>query len=239
VVRRLINGSILHGIEVKDPRLRRTPLSYYARPSGIGRVITELGKHGPISVGVIGQGVGTLAGYGRAGDTYRFYEINPAVDRIAHDLFWYLPTNPARQSVVIGDGRLSLEREPPQHFDVLVIDAFLSDSIPLHLLTREAFSLYWRHLKPDGVLAVHVSNRYIALAPVVAQDAASRGMTTRSIDVYNDLDHGVTRSVWVLVTRRKDLFQRGELANIPIEPVPQGLRPWTDDYSSIWSVLRF
>jgi hypothetical protein len=239
VVRRLINGSILHGIEVKDPRLRRTPLSYYARPSGIGRVITELGKRGPITVGVIGQGVGTLAGYGRAGDTYRFYEINPAVDRIAHDLFWYLPTNPARQSVVIGDGRLSLEREPSQHFDVLAVDAFLSDSIPLHLLTREAFSLYWRHLKPDGVLAVHVSNRYIALAPVVAQDAAARGMTTRSIDIYNDLDHGVTRSVWVLVTRRKDLFQHGELANIPVEPVPQGLKPWTDDYSAIWSVLRF
>jgi hypothetical protein len=239
VVRRLVNGSILHGIEVKDPRLRRTPLSYYARPSGIGRLLTEAGKRGPLKVGVIGQGVGTLAGYGRAGDTYRFYEINPAVDRIAHDLFWYLPTNPARQSVVIGDGRLSLERERSQGFDVLAVDAFLSDSIPLHLLTREAFSLYWRHLKPDGVLAVHVSNRYIALAPVIAQDAAARGMTARSIDVYNDLDHGVTRSVWVLVTPRKDLFRTGELAGIPTEPVPQGLRPWTDDYSAIWSVLQF
>jgi hypothetical protein len=239
VVRRLLNGTILHGLEVKDPRFRRTPLTYYARPSGIGRVITAVGAHGPITVGVVGQGVGTLAGYGRAGDTYRFYEINPAVDRIARDLFWYLSTNPARQSVVIGDGRLSLEREPRQGFDVLAIDAFLSDSIPLHLLTREAFSLYWRHLKPDGVLAVHVSNRYIALAPVIAQDAAARGMVARSVDVFNDPDHGMTRSVWVLVTRRKDLFQSGELANLPIEPVPPDLRPWTDDYSAIWSVLNF
>jgi SAM-dependent methyltransferase len=239
IVRRLINGSILHGIEVKEPRLRRTPLSYYARPSGIGRVIAEAGKRGAIRVGVIGQGIGTLAGYGRTGDTYRFYEINPAVDRIARDQFWYLATNPAHQSVVIGDGRLSLEREPPQDFDVLVIDAFLSDSIPLHLLTREAFSLYWRHLKPGGVLAVHVSNRYIALAPVVAQDAAARGLEAREIDIYNDLDHGVARSVWVLVTRRKELFRRGELANIQAVPIPAGLRPWTDDYSAIWSVLRF
>jgi hypothetical protein len=238
-VRRLINGSILHGIEVKAVPLRRVPLSYYSRPSGIGRLLTEAGKSGPIKVGVVGQGVGTLAAYGRAGDTYRFYEINPDVDRIAREQFWYLSSNPAHQSVVLGDGRLSLEREPPQGFDVLAIDAFLSDSIPLHLLTREAFSLYWRHLKPGGVLAVHVSNRYVDLAPVVAQDAAARGLQARVIDIYTDLDHGVTRSVWVLVSSRKALFQSGELANIPAVPVPSDLRPWTDDYSAVWSVLRF
>lgn len=238
-IRQLVNGSILHGVEVKEPRLRRVPLSYYARPSGIGRVITELGKEGPINVGVVGQGVGTLAGYGRQGDTYRFYEINPDVDRIAHSHFWYLTGNPARQSVVLGDGRLSLEREAPQRFDVLAIDAFLSDSIPLHLLTREAFALYWHHLKPGGVLAVHVSNRFVELAPVVAQDAAARGFDARVIDIYNDLDHGVARSVWVLVTARKDLFRQGELANAPRVDIPPGLKPWTDDYSAIWSVLRF
>ena len=238
-VRRLVNGSILHGIEVKDPMMRSVPLSYYARPSGIGRVITEMGKTGPISVGVVGQGVGTLAGYGRKGDSYRFYEINPAVDRIARSHFWYLTGNPARQSVALGDGRLSLEREAPQQFDVLAIDAFLSDSIPLHLLTREAFSLYWRHLKPGGVLAVHVSNRFVALAPVVAQDAAARGLEARMVDIDNDLDHGVARSVWVVVSARKALFRNGELANTPTVPVPPGLKPWTDDYSAIWSVLRF
>ena len=238
-VRRLVNGSILHGIEVKDPMMRSVPLSYYARPSGIGRVITEMGKTGPISVGVVGQGVGTLAGYGRKGDSYRFYEINPAVDRIARSHFWYLTGNPARQSVALGDGLLSLEREAPQQFDVLAIDAFLSDSIPLHLLTREAFSLYWRHLKPGGVLAVHVSNRFVALAPVVAQDAAARGLEARMVDIDNDLDHGVARSVWVVVSARKALFRNGELANTPTVPVPPGLKPWTDDYSAIWSVLRF
>jgi hypothetical protein len=238
-VRRLVNGSILHGIEVKEPRLRHVPLSYYARPSGVGRVLAEIGKRGPIAVGVIGQGVGTLAGYGRAGDSYRFYEINPAVDRIAHSHFWYLTDNPARISVALGDGRLSLEREPHRRFDVLAIDAFLSDSIPLHLLTREAFTVYWQHLKPDGVLVVHVSNRYVALAPVVAQDAAARGLDARVLDVDNDIDHGVTRSLWVVVTARKELFRKGELANAPRVPIPADLRPWTDDYSAIWSVLRF
>ncbi len=238
-VRRLANGTILHGIEVMDPRLRHIPLSYYARPSGVGRLLTEMGKSGPIKVGVIGQGIGTLAAYGRAGDTYRFYEINPDVDRIARSHFWYLSGNPARQSVVLGDGRLSLEREPAQQFDVLVIDAFLSDSIPLHLLTRQAFALYWHHLKPGGVLAVHVSNRYVNLAPVVAQAAAASGHEARYIETDNDLDHGVARSIWVLATRRTELFRRGELANAPPVAIPPGLKPWTDDYSSIWSVLRF
>lgn len=238
-VRQLANGTILHGMEVIDPRKRNVPLSYYARPSGVGRLLTEMGKSGPIKVGIVGQGIGTLAAYGRAGDTYRFYEINPEVDRIARSQFWYLSGNPARQSVVLGDGRLSLEREPAERFDVLVIDAFLSDSIPLHLLTRQAFDLYWHHLKPDGVLAVHVSNRYVNLAPVVAQAAVASGREIRIIDTDNDLDHGVARSVWVLATSRTELFRRGELAHAPPVPIPPRLKPWTDDYSSIWSVLRF
>ena len=238
-VRRLVNGSILHGLELADPRQWREPLTYYARRSGIGRLLTAEGRNGPTKVGVIGLGVGTLAAYGRRGDIYRYYEINPAVEKIARDEFHYLATNPARQSVALGDARLSLEREPAQQFDVLVVDAFISDSIPLHLLTRQAFALYWHHLKPGGVLAVHVSNRYVDLAPVVAEAAAASGREARLIDIDNDMDHGVARSLWVLATSRTVLFRQPELTDAKPVPVPAGLKPWTDDYSAIWSVLRF
>jgi len=236
--RYLTNGNILHGVELTRPDQRRVPTSYYAALSGVGRLLVELRSEGPLHVGVIGLGVGTLAGYGHAGDDYRFYEINPLVETIARRDFWYLATNPAHQSVVLGDARLSLEREAPQHFDVLVVDAFVSDSIPMHLLTRQAFALYWRHLKPRGVLAVHVSNRFVDLAPIVAQAAAADGKTARVLTTETDWDNGVAGSVWVLVTSRTELFQRPALwTGVPVA-IPPGLRPWTDDYSSIWSVLR-
>lgn len=236
--RQLANGNILHGVELTDPARRRQPLSYYAPISGVGRAMTELGKDGPLHVGVIGLGVGTLAGYGRPGDDYRFYEINPEDEKIARQQFWYLSTNPAHQTVVLGDGRLSLEREPPQKFDILVVDAFISDSIPMHLLTREAFALYWRHLKPGGVLAVHVSNRFVHLAPVVAQAAAASGKTARVVDVDTDWERGAARSLWVLTTSRTELFARPSLVDAKPVTIPAGLRPWTDDHSSIWSILR-
>lgn len=238
MARRLTNGTVLHGIEMTAPGRRREPLSYYARVSGIGRLMTELGKDGPLRVGVIGLGVGTLAAYGRPGDVYRFYEINPLVETIARNDFWYLSSNPARQDVVLGDARLSLEREPPQHYDVLVVDAFTSDSIPMHLLTRQAFALYWHHLKPGGVLAVHVSNRYVNLAPVVAEAAAEDGKAARLVDVDTDWSKGVARSTWVIVTNRAALFRRPSLWIAQTVPLPPGLHAWTDDYSSIWSVLR-
>ena len=237
--RYLTNGSILHGIELTRPNERRQPLAYYAPVSGVGRLLVELGKEGPLRVGVIGLGVGTLAGYGRPGDDYRFYEINPLVETIARRDFWYLATNPARQSVVLGDARLSLEREPAQHFDVLVVDAFISDSIPIHLLTRQAFALYWHHLKPGGVLAVHVSNRFVDLAPIVAQAAAASGRTARIVRVdESDWKLGVAGSAWVLVTSRDELFRRPVLWIAQPIAIAPSLRPWTDDYSSIWSVLR-
>jgi SAM-dependent methyltransferase len=236
--RDLANGNILHGVELRTPADWRIPLSYYAPASGVGRAITELAKDGPLRVGVIGLGVGTMAGYGRPGDVYRFYEINPAVLKIAREQFHYLGTNPARQSIVLGDARLSLEREPPQKFDLLVVDAFTSDSIPMHLLTKEALALYWRHLKPNGVLAVHVSNRFVSLAPVVAQPAQADGRTARLVDIDTNWDIGATRSVWVLVTRRTELFHRPLLQYATPIPIPYGLQAWTDDHSSIWSVLR-
>ncbi len=174
-IRQLMHGTITHGIQFLSPTLRHMATTYYSRDSGIGLTWRALETSGPLRMGVVGLGTGTLAAYGRAGDTLRFYDINPLVVQIARDRFKYLSDCPAHVDIVLGDARLSLAREPSQQFDILVIDAFSGDAIPVHLLTREAFRIYWRHLKPDGVLAVHISNRYLNLAPVVMLAAKESG----------------------------------------------------------------
>src|SRR6185436_2008401 len=146
-----------------DRDLHCEPISYYAPNSGIGIAIAEKQVSGPLKVGVVGLGSGAMAAYGRPGDEFRFYEINPLVPGIATGTFHFLNSCPAKWTIAMGDARLSLEREAPQGFDVLVVDAFTSDAIPVHLLTKEALAVYGKHLKPDGVLAVHVSNQYIDL----------------------------------------------------------------------------
>jgi len=231
----LRNGNIVHGREYTAETRRCEPVSYYAPASGIGLAIRELGKNGPLNVGVIGLGAGTIAGYGRKGDMFRFYEINPQVRDLATGAFHYLSC-PAQSSVAIGDARLSLERENPRNFDVLALDAFTSDAIPVHLLTTEAFRLYWRHLKPDGILAVHVSNRYVDLAPIVARAAQENGKFARLItNVGDDVDVVVDGSYWVLVSANADFFSR-----LPAQgkPIAIGPRAWTDDYSNLWQSLR-
>src|SRR6185436_13249381 len=165
-------------------------------------------------------------------------DINPLVPEIARNDFWYLSTSPAESNIVLGDARLSLEREPLQHFDVLAVDAFVSDAIPVHLLTREALALYWRHLKPDGVLAVHVSNRFVDLAPLVALLAAESGKTARVVGNKADLAAGIHPSRWVLVTSRAGFFDRAALRNAAEIATPRTLRAWTDDYSNLWQVLH-
>jgi hypothetical protein len=235
----LVNGNILHGQEYIMPGVRDEPISYYSRESGIGVALEELGRQGPLRVGVIGLGIGTIAAYGRPGDVYRFYEINPLVPKIARQHFWYLGDNPARTDIVMGDARLSLEREPPQKYDLLVVDAFVSDSIPIHLLTREAFQLYWRHLKPDGVLVVHVSNRFAALAPIVARAAIESGKTALLVRNKSALSGVISPAEWMLVTSRTELFDRAGFPTRSARFVEPVKRAWTDDYSDIWSVLRF
>src|SRR6185295_5481875 len=235
--RRLSNGTIDHGQEFVAPAKQRQPLSYYSHISGIGIVLDELGTEAPLNVGVIGLGTGTLAAYGRAGDTYRFYDINPLVPEIARNDFWYLSTSPSESNIVLGDARLSLESEPLQHFDVLAVDAFVSDAIPVHLLTREAMALYWRHLKPDGVLAVHISNAYVDLAPVFAAAARADGKQARTI-FDGSGQNGLHASNWVLVTARGELFERPALIYAKPVEMPPGFRPWTDDYSNLWRVFR-
>ena len=188
---------------------------------------------------MIGLGAGTIATYGRSGDAYRFYEINPAVPDIATRLFHFLELSPANKEIVPGDARLSLERENPQNFDLLAVDAFTSDSIPVHLLTAEGFAQYWRHLKPDGVLAVHVSNLYIDLAPVVARAAEAQGRNVRLVSSPDDGKNAVDMSDWVLVTRNPSFFQRPALARaVPVPDSRSAQELWTDDYSNLWRSLR-
>jgi SAM-dependent methyltransferase len=164
--RSLVHGAILHGEQWLSEKYRRSATTYYKTTSGIGRLLIELeGK--PIKVGIIGLGAGSIAVYADADDTYRFYDINPAVPRIANTWFTYIKDSPGRIETVLGDARLSLEREPPQDFDVLAVDAFSGDSIPVHLITVEAFTEYLRHMKPEGVIAFHVSNRFLDLKPVL------------------------------------------------------------------------
>jgi hypothetical protein len=230
----LRNGNIVHGREFTALDRRCEPISYYAPPSGIGLALHELGSRGPLNIGVIGLGAGMIAGYGRKGDAFRFYEINPLVRDLATGTFHYLSC-PAEWSIALGDARLSLEREAPHNFDVLALDAFTSDAIPVHLLTVEAFDLYWRHLKPDGVLAVHVSNRYVDLAPIVAAAAERSGKFARLISSATDEANAVDGSLWVVVTSSLEFFSRLPRAATPIAT---DSRIWTDDYSNLWQALR-
>jgi SAM-dependent methyltransferase len=214
------------------------PTTYYGPNSGVGRAIRQDQESGPVRVGVIGLGTGTLAAYGRAGDYFRFYEINPLVLRLAHTEFTFLKICKARLDVALGDARLSLEREPPENFDVLAVDAFSSDAIPVHLLTREAFVLYFRHLKPDGVLAVHVSNKHLNLTPVVKLAAASLGKDARLVDTGDEANE-VLGSTWVLVTSSAGFFDRPLMRTAAVAvPLPRKIRMWTDDYSNLFQILK-
>ncbi len=236
--RSLANGMINHGEQFLDPKRAMTPTTYYGPQSGIGMAIKEAQAHGPVHVGVIGLGTGTIAAYGRAGDAYEFYDINPLVITLARTQFTFLSGSKAAVSVVAGDARLSLERQPPQGFDVLAVDAFSGDAIPVHLLTKEAFALYFRHLKPGGVLAVHVSNRYLALAPVVASDARALGMEARVVSSGSDEADDTSDAEWVLVSARPAFFRSPLLAAATVPETRPGLRAWTDDYSNLYSILK-
>jgi hypothetical protein len=176
--RSMLHGSIVHGGQLLGDRYRNTPSDYFGPTSGYGRLFEALNEHRPEPrrVGVIGLGAGVLASYGRAGDTFVFYEISPRVVDVARAEFTFLRDTPAQTSIVLGDGRLSLEREPPRRYDVLGVDAFAGDSIPMHLVTREAMALYVRHLADDGVIVFQATNRYIDLLPVVKRLAAESGL---------------------------------------------------------------
>ena len=237
--RTLIHGTIQHGTQIFSDELRTTPTSYYARDSGVGRAAQYCCGERPRRIGVVGLGAGTMAAYGRPGDVIRFYDINPLVPRIANSLFGYLKESKAKTEIVMGDARLSLAAEEPQHYDLLVIDAFSGDAIPVHLLTREAIELYRRHLNPNGILAIHVSNQYLRLGPVVQQEAEDARLKTAFIVSEENEETGAFSSDWVLVTANEAFLARDDIrkAATTIDPIP-GLRLWTDDYNSLLPVLK-
>jgi spermidine synthase len=239
-VRRLIHGTINHGEQLLDAKRRDEPTSYYGPYSGMGRAMGYLQKRGPVRVAVIGLGAGVTASFCRAGDFFRFYEINPLALSIASTWFTFLRDCKADHQVLLGDARLTLEAQPSQQFDLMAIDAFSSDAIPVHLLTREAFALYFRHLKPTGILAVHVSNRYLDLDPVVSRNARDFGKTAIDVNDQDEDEDYFSNSDWVLVSNDAAIFRDRAFKSSSVQPAEYrpNLRPWTDDYSNLFQILK-
>ena len=236
--RKLVHGTIDHGAQFMDSMRRRTTCTYYVARSGVALAIREAGRRGPVRVGVVGLGTGTLAALSLRGDVYRFYEINPEVVGIAQNEFTYLKDTTAKIEIVPGDARLVMEREPPQNYDVLAVDAFSGDAIPVHLITIEAFREYFRHMKPGGALVLHISNQHLDLQPVVQKAAEALGKKAKVVESTANDELGTYRAFWVIVSDRASLFEDTEIRTFARELRKRpALRPWTDDYSNLLQVL--
>ncbi len=244
--RTLYHGQIQHGSQLFGNGLRTQPSTYYAHNSGVGLALDLccLGPNGearPRRIGVVGLGAGTLAAYGKPGDDITFYEIDPLVERLARALFTYLRDSQAKIRVSPGDARLSIAHDqtsPP--YDVLVLDAFSGDAIPIHLLTAQAIALFRHHLQPNGILAIHISSQYLDLAPQLALQAQNAEL--HAVLIHSDVDEsrGIFAADWVLMTADPDFLKHPEIANAA-QPLRQlsGLRLWTDDYSSLLPLLKW
>jgi hypothetical protein len=240
----MYHGSINHGGQLLDPQYRLHPTSYFGPTSGYGRMFASLPPE-PRRVGIVGLGAGAMAAYGRPGDVFRFYEIDPQVAALAMTEFTFLKETPARVEVILGDGRLSLEREAPQQYDLLAIDAFSGDSIPMHLLTREAMAVYVRHLKPNGAIVFQATNRFVDISPVVERLATELGL--RAVMVSDDPDYRVetgplywaSRTDQIIVTRNEALLAADPIRTVavPLPPRPE-FRVWTDDFYNLLRILK-
>jgi SAM-dependent methyltransferase len=247
--RQLTHGTTLHGAQNLTYGLEAEPTTYYARRSGVGYALASLPPfHGPNpAVGVVGLGSGTLACYARPGWDWRFFEIDPAMVRLARDRFSFLSRCAPQAKIVLGDARLSLARQPAGGLDLLALDAFSSDAIPIHLLTREALLVYRRALKPNGLLLVHISNRYLDLEPVLAAAAERDGWHAAALDYSPSAEEegrNLTRSIWVAMARDRDTLltlgvASGDDAHLwrPLRS-RAGFPGWTDDYASILPLLE-
>ncbi|WP_158748740.1 spermidine synthase [Acidobacterium sp. S8] len=238
--RTLYHGTIQHGAQFFGNGMRMQPASYYAPFSGVGLALRLCCEGKPRHVGIVGLGAGALASYGQPGDTFRFYEIDPLVERIARSLFTYLRETPAQTSVVLGDARFSISREQGPPFDVLIVDAFSGDAVPIHLLTQQALQLYRRHLTPDGIIAFHASSQYLNLEPVIAREAQQAGMRAIIVHSKADLYHGIFIADWILLTNNQRFLTQPKVtqASQPLLPRP-GIDLWTDDYSSVLPILKW
>ncbi len=239
--RKMVHGRINHGEQFRDIKLLKEPTAYYCEKSGIGRAIRSLQpSHPTLHIGIVGLGAGTLAAYGRAGDTMRIYEINEQVLELARSDFTFLSDSAATITPVLGDGRLMLERDAPQHFDLLAIDAFSGDSIPAHLLTLEAMQTYFAQLKPEGVLAFHITNRYLDLQPVMVAAAQHHGKTALIYDLEpGDDDLYCRHTTWVLMMSPERAAALPETLRdgVALKPRP-GFAPWTDSFSNLLGILK-
>ncbi|MBP7142259.1 MAG: fused MFS/spermidine synthase [Opitutaceae bacterium] len=242
---KLVHGVITHGLQFGNPVQSRWPTTYYGEASGVGLAIKHLRRpEGQRHIGLVGLGTGTLAVYGRKGDQFRIYEINPDVVAIARKHFTFLSECEAHVQVIAGDARLSMEVElkagTPQGFDLLVLDAFSSDSIPIHLLTREVMEVYLRHLREDGILAVHVSNRYLDLQPVVEKLAETSGLVTATINDDSVDSWWIYRTKWMLLARDSALLSAREIQDkaLPRSEKTGAMAVWTDDHASLVQILR-
>jgi len=236
----LQHGRITHGLQFADPERSNWATTYYGAESGIGRAVHAL-PESPRRLGVVGLGTASFAAHGRPGDYIRIYEINPQVQRLATSRFSYIKQCGAKVEIAPGDARLSMEREPPQEFDLLALDAFSSDAIPVHLLTKEAFQLYQRHVKTNGVIVVHISNHYLDLEPVVANFAREFGFGMASIDYdENDEDWWLYSSTWVLLTRNNAILDSPSIkrAASPQKRKRKTVPLWTDDFASLFQILK-
>jgi hypothetical protein len=234
--RLLTHGRIQHGMQLRDPALRRRPTMYFGPGTALARVMTDGADH-PRRIGVVGLGVGTIAAYGKPGDRLRFYELDPNVVDIAHRDFTFLADCAASVDVIVGDGRLSLSREPDAAFDVLVLDAFASDSVPVHLVTREAFAIYARVLAADGLLLVNVSNRYLAVDRVVRGSAAANGFASVFVETVTNAREHVSHVEWAVAARDPALLSRVMGATPNVVPKSPDV-VWTDTRASVLSILR-
>jgi spermidine synthase len=240
VTRTLYHGTIQHGTQMFGNGMRMEPASYYAPESGIGLALRFCCEGRPKHIGIVGLGAGTLAAYGQTGDVFRFYEIDPLVERIARSLFTYLRETPAQTDVILGDARYSLNRDRSGPFDVLVLDAFSGDAVPVHLLTAEALALYRKHLTKDGILAFHISSQYLDLEPVLAREAQQAGLHAVTLHSAANDAGGIFVSDWVLLTNNERFLSLPEVVNTSHPSITRAdVHLWTDNYASLLPILKW
>ena len=241
---RLVHGAILHGEQYPHEKWRREPTTYYTPTSGFGRAVNLQRELAPRTnstqrIGMIGLGVGTVAAYCRAGDICRIYEINAEVERLARTHFTYLADAKGKVDVIIGDARLSLEREASNQFNVLAVDAFSGDSIPMHLITQEAVRVFMGQVASNGIVAYHVSNRFLNLPPVLAEIAEKEKLAGVVVEDPAQSDNTLhSSSTWVLLARSAETFKGIGEAAIPLARTP-GSPLWTDDFNNLLSVVKW
>ncbi len=236
----LQHGTTFHGLQFQWPQKKLIPTAYYSPQSGVGLLLENMPKQDRRAIGVVGLGVGTIAIYGKPGDTVRFYEINPEVERLARKYFTYLSAGRANVDVVLGDARLTLDSEPPQNYDVLIVDAFSSDAVPIHLLTKEAFEIYLKHLAPNGVLAFHLSTMHLDLKSVVWKMAEHFNLDKMWIENDEIVGIGAMGSDWILLSRDDKALAIPSLQQKARSPKSDlsGIDLWTDDVTNLLQILK-